>query len=456
MRNSKTIAWFASFAAMSLVALSASSALAGPANAAPGAHSTVPVRGSAARGTVPGVPLALGGNVNVTNKNGAQSETTVAVDPTNASHILTASNDLTTTMTVYESTDAGRTWANAGLNLGSAFCYDPWLDFNAAGDAFVAYECSDQRYAYRLQGTSTWVKTTFSSSLAGGFPDRDMIVLDTTSTSPFAGSAYIGYDDNAANNTAYLLYSRDGRTGWTRTPKINDTNAPTIGVNAAVAPDGTVYASWLDFSNKRVMVDRSTDGGAHWSTDHVVANLRLNTTTFFDPIPPTPDRGIVAFPLTDVAPAGTAHAGRLYEAITDKGTSGSDTNVYVEFSDDGGTTWSAESLVNDDGVAAYQFFPAISVASTGKVGVSFYDTRNDPTGKKTDQYISFSGGGATWSANKRVTTAQSDESGNGDANDYGDYEGLDAGPTGKFQVVWTDSRAGAQAEDMFTARVRVA
>src|SRR5439155_566093 len=78
----------------------------------------------------------------------------------------------------------------------------------------------------------------------------------------------------------------------------------------------------------------------------------------------------------------------------------------------GGAPWSAETKVNDDTVHAWQFFPAISVSPNGTVALSFYDTRNDSTGKKTDQYISFStDGGVTWSANQRVTTAQSDESG---------------------------------------------
>ena len=69
---------------------------------------------------------------------------------------------------------------NAGLQV-NTFCYDPWLDFNSAGDAFFSYECSDQRIAYRLHGTTNWVQTTLR---AGGFPDRDMVVDDNPG-SPF-------------------------------------------------------------------------------------------------------------------------------------------------------------------------------------------------------------------------------------------------------------------------------
>jgi hypothetical protein len=391
-------------------------------------------------------------NRNVTNKTGPQSETTVAVDPLDAHHYLAASNDLTGSLTthVYESTDAGRTWTVVNTGI-TGFCYDPWLDFNAAGDAFFAYECSDQRIGYRLHGTNNWVLTTLA---AGGFPDRDMVVTDDNPASPFYKSVYVGYDDANAGNSAFVMYSRNGQTGWTKSPKINDT-AGAIGVNVAVAPDGSITASWLDWANSKIWVDRSTNGGVAWSTDHLVHQMVMNTGGFFIPLPPTPHRGIVAMPFTDASPVGTPHAGRVYVSYEDrKAGGGTDTNVYVTSSDNGGTTWSTPAQVNDDGGTAYQFFPAIAVRSDGLVGLTWYDTRNDGTSKKTDQYFSSSLDGATWSANKKVTNAQSDESGSGaDGNDYGDYEGLDVGPA-KFAPIWTDSRPGTLNEDMYFGKVR--
>ena len=49
----------------------------------------------------------------------------------------------------------------------------------------------------------------------------------------------------------------------------------------------------------------------------------------------------------------------------------------------------------------------------------------------------------------------SDESGFGDANDYGDYEGTDASSVNTFQHIWTDSRVGTQGEDVATGSSRV-
>jgi BNR repeat-like domain len=422
----------------------------------PNEFNTVPYRSFSGPGGT-GI-LGVGKNVNITKRFGAQSETSIAVDPTDPNHMYAQSNDLgnfSTYNSLYESFDRGRTWASAGLTV-NTFCYDPWVDFNTAGDIFVGYECSDQRIAYKLHGTNNWVQS--GSLPAGSFPDRDMVVTDDTPTSPFFNSVYIGYDDNGSSNRAQLMYSRNGQSGWTKSAGIDDT--PTtfdvIGVNAAVANNGDVYATWEDYAHGFIKNDVSHDGGATWGTDRIVHDFRINTSSFFISIPPQNSRGVLPMPMTEVAPAGTTYAGRLYVVYFDTDTDGSsNTEIYFRYSDDGGATWSAEKLINDDTVDAWHFFPSISVAPNGTIGVSFYDTRNDLNDKKTDQYASWStDGGNTWAPNVRVTTAQSDETVNFDANQYGDYEGGDVSSTGFFQFVWTDSRPGSVAEDMATASAR--
>jgi hypothetical protein len=420
----------------------------------PHRFTTAPFKGVSAP-RAPGAPSIVGRNFRAITKSGAQSETTIAVDPTNSNHMLAASNDLSNFSSynnVVESFDRGRTWVSAGLTV-NTFCYDPWLTFNAVGDAFFAYECSDQRVAYRKVGQANWTHTTLQNSSL--FPDRDMIVADRNPASPFFGSIYIGYDEANVNNAAHVWYSRDGFSGWVKSPKINDTSS-TIGVNASTGPDGTVYAVWEDFNGKKIWVDKSTNGGATWSTDHIVTNYRLATQSFFVCLPPQPDRCQVPMPFSAVDNSGGAFDGRLYVTYSDKDPAASDWNTYVRYSDDGGTTWSAEIEVNDD-TGGYQFHPRIAVAPNGTVGVAFYDTRDDNTlDEKTHTYISFStNGGVTWTANERVTTGQSDESGAGDPNDYGDYQGIDTSSTSFFQVVWTDSRPGTMAEDVLNASAKL-
>ncbi len=416
--------------------------------------STVPVpHVLAPQGSLPSA--TIGPNVNITNENGAQSETSVAVDPTNSNHLLFSVNDLDQPSgagaVVWESMDGGKTFTSFNQNP-SGFCYDTWLGFNGNGDAFMSYQCFNQNIAYKKKGSSTWTSTLLSN--AGVAPDRDMVTIDNSPTSPFKGSVYIGYDDNGTGNTPYVMYSRNGFGNWNRSAAI-PTSAPTIGVNVTTGPDGTVYASWEDYGNQKLWVATSTNGGVSFGTPVLVTNYRLNTTTFFVLIPPQNSRGILPMPFSGTALSGS-HAGRVFISYADQDPSGPNLNIYVRFSDNKGATWSAETKVNDDTNHAYHFHNAIAVLTKGlpgAIGLSFYDTRRDPNNVKTDRYFTYStDGGVTWAANVRITTAQSDETkaGSDFGNQYGDYQGMYADPSIGMHLSWTDSRVpGANHEDMF-------
>jgi hypothetical protein len=173
-------------------------------------YNTVPVPTAFVPG-IPGTPATIGPNINITDEPGPQSETSVAVDPTNPNHLLYSVNDLNAptgaAAVVWESTDGGKTFSSFNQNP-NGFCYDTWLGFNTNGDAFMSYQCSDQNIAYKKKGQTIWTSTLLS--IAGIAPDRDMVTVDNAPNSPYRGSVYIGYDDNGNNNTPYVLYSRNG------------------------------------------------------------------------------------------------------------------------------------------------------------------------------------------------------------------------------------------------------
>src|SRR5213593_4737393 len=89
-----------------------------------GARTTVPIRSSSpAAPPRVHVPWSrVGRNVDVSRKSGPQSETSIAVNPTDPNNAIAGVNDLTSTAQFWETNDGGRTWALAGLNLNPDFC----------------------------------------------------------------------------------------------------------------------------------------------------------------------------------------------------------------------------------------------------------------------------------------------------------------------------------------------
>src|SRR5438128_1215594 len=82
----------------------------------PNRFTTVPYRNISWPGTKAG-PYAVAPDHAVITKTGAQSETSIAIDPTNVKHLLGVSNDLSSFSTfnnLWESFDRGKTWASAG------------------------------------------------------------------------------------------------------------------------------------------------------------------------------------------------------------------------------------------------------------------------------------------------------------------------------------------------------
>ena len=112
-------------------------------------------------------------------------------------------------------------------------------------------------------------------------------------------------------------------------------------------------------------------------------------------------------------------------------------------------------LVNDDGSGRSQFLPRIAVdGSSGFVGVSWYDARNDSDNARVQVYAAVSGdGGATFGANVRVSDGMSVHR-VGWNLDFGGYAGL-AFFGGSLFPVWVDNSVSLNNFEVYTDRVVV-
>ncbi len=428
--------------------------------------------------------VKVGANVNVSDEPGPQSETAIAINPSNASQLVGGSNEIfRLPMRGYFSSDGGGTWGGVDLPLpppiahnGFDFGSDPGVAWDLHGNVYYSYivvffstggsiNGTEMAVARSSDGGHSWMATYFSLAGPGNFNDKPMIAVDTNPSSPNANTVYVAWDTTVNGtggpSSSGIEFSRstDGGLSFSTPAVISATGGGQhfgIGADPFVGPDGRVYVAWHDISNA-ILVRSSADGGATFGSITTVAPTRI---AFDALIPPQNSRGALVYPACGADRSTGAFRGRLYCSWMDSNSAG-DTDIFLATSTNQGATWSAPLTVNDDGGGTYQFNQWLAVDPvTGAVDLSWNDSRNDPTNASTDIYFAQSAsGGASVSANVKVTTAPTNETVAGAdlGNQYGDYEGIDA-RGGSVHPIWTDRRAGGTVdgyEEVYTAALTV-
>ncbi len=442
--------------------------------------------------------LRVGSNVDMSNECGPQSETFITLNPLAPKVLAAGSNEIfRLPMRGYFSSDGGGSWGALDLPLppplagtnDTRFGSDPTLAFDTQGNVFYGYivvffgngtgvNGTEMAVARSTDGGKSYPQVTYFSFESGEnhFNDKPMITADTSPTSPFRDHVYIAWDAAVGGSTSggiRLARSADHGASFTVT-RVDNRSGPGQGIGAVpfVGPNGEVFVAWNDFHNNVIAFNRSFDGGATWDPQRTIAS---KTIPFDIAIPAESFRGALVYPACDTDRSNGPHRGRLYCSWMDLAPTNT-TDIFVSFSDDRGSTWSAPRAVADR-LAVDRFNHWLSVdAVTGQLSLSFYDTRNDTTGARTltDVYFTQSSdGGSIWlSPNLRVTDVGSNEHdcngifpcpGIDYGNQYGDYEGL-VSFGGTSHPIWTDSRLQLQAssgcrtnlnmEEVFTATIR--
>lgn len=406
----------------------------------------------------------------------ARSESDIRVNYWNTQQIIAGSNNIggSGQQGMYWSSNGGATWGQTslGLQTGDAFHSDPTVDWTSDGTAWsttIGINSSATQLRMRAykstNGGQTWTfDNTFSGSQTSA--DKQIMWVDHSASSPFKDNIYVCWH----NGLPQFVNRRTGPGGAWGTPlQISgaESTGTAIGCDIKTNSSGDVFAFWPTTGNRRILVAKSTNGGVSYGTPVIIA------TTFdsFDiGVPSFNSRRILIY-----ASGGayrTATKDNVYVAWTDlTGATGCTsaanepgsnvastckTRIKFSRSTDGGATWSAPVMINNQASLNDQFNPWMVVDETnGQLAIIYYDTVADAGRKKTHVYYQASfDDGATWSSPLQVTTAQTDETvaGADSGNQYGDYNSL-SGIAGTFFPSWTDRRNAAR-EEIWTAAVQ--
>jgi hypothetical protein len=235
------------------------------------------------------------------------------------------------------------------------------------------------------------------------------------------------------------------------------TGAGTVNQGSAVAigGDGQIFVAWergwfAPYTGTpvwpQIVFSRSTDGGATFSARTVVSDI---SSAGLYPPPGYNRPNTNDFPRIAVATGeDDPYYGRIYVAYQDSRIANGgpqsvvhndghpNTDVYLRYSTDNGSTWSAGTLIASG--APIQFWPAVSVQPDGTVDVVWYENEE---GIADVYYAASTDGGASFSAPIKVTSAPSNWNSavSNITPNFGDYIGIASRQNRAF-ACWGDSR----------------
>jgi hypothetical protein len=392
-------------------------------------------------------------NVDASMRTNNEFEEDIAIDPTNPQRMFLFSNEDTVAAALFGafSTDAGVTWTGRFMADGTdgltAACCDPSAAWDNFGNLFITY--LDSTLGLAVVGLSTDGGQTFKQLATFSATDQPKVAVGP-------GSVWVVYNNTNDLDAAGAAVTGPGAVGSFGSPEIvpTSTGSSNFG-NITVGPKGQVLVSYQDASSgvgpDTIFTALDPDGLGAAGFNNPIAASPTNVGAF-RPITPQPMRTIDTDGRLAFDDSNGPHRGRVYLDYVDAAdTTTNDTNIFVRFSDDDGTTWSNPVRVNDDTGTNSQFWPRLKVdPTTGNVAVSWYDCRNDTGSGPGDTdgvpnddaemfaTISFNGG-VSFLPNQQVAAGPSSAIANpNNGNEYGDYTGL-AFVGGTFYPAWADN-----------------
>ncbi len=399
--------------------------------------------------------ITVGPSVRVLPTSNAQQDEIVLVrHPSNQNIMFGGAN--TTVGGVYGqggywTTDGGVTWS--GNNLLSPFTQSssdpgPTIDKNGV-IIFTTLDTPGMVAAYSTNNGTSWSSRI---TIQSGSVDKNFAASDDAPSSPYYGRSYAVWSNMAVGSPPIVSsYTTNSGISWSSPITINTSVSGhySQGCDIMCGPTGTVYVCWAapvsgsPYTEDFCGFASSTNGGVTWTVNNNIFDMNGIRGTSFNGW----NFRVNSFPRISVDRSGGPRNGWIYIVTSDRNIApaGSDADIVVHKSTDGGATWSAGVRANQDAMnnGKVQFFPAIRVDEQGGVNVCYYDNRNYPSvGDSAQTYMSRStDGGVTWTDILVSDHAWKVKGEAGLAPYGGDYIGISSG-NGKVFPFWFDDKTG--------------
>lgn len=333
------------------------------------------------------------------------------------------------------SNDGGNLWTESMLPKANE-CFDPMVTAGPGGRIYILH--TGTRVTSRSSPTGQLQDAPvriFSSSDEGKTwsgpvelrtqvrPDHPRIMVDQ-SNGPHRGRIYVAWNeagDTFVRNEFQLFLHFSDDNGATFTEPIfvtKHSGGKLVMTEPVVLSDGTLLLTYFQFfsprpsrrnENQPFFLLRSTDGAQTFGPAEKVFEVGMATPPhLMDDVTEAFTLPIVA---ADISPT-SRYKDRIYVVWTD--VSAGQSNIWLRWSGDKGSTWSSQIRVNDNprntdnSPYDLRLTPVVAVNKDGVVGVAWYDRREDAARRCWRMYFSASSdGGETFTPNTPLSTAPS-------------------------------------------------
>lgn len=397
--------------------------------------------------------------VNISPGNNAQTETWIAINPTDPENIIATSNDNyylggrdNWRMSSWWSKDGGLTWTHSPTppNQGTFYEYisseggntifDPGVCFDSEGIAYYSYGFTqtnlpetknDDNGVFVVRSTDggedwsigwdeipiNYIAVEFGQTIQP-FHDRYTITCDLSDDSPYKDNLYITwkrFDKNANTQTVggAIVFSRstDGGATWTNPATEISGSGGTQAPMPITGPDGEIYVVYRSSANEQqteASVIKSTNGGTIWSAIQKPI-LTYNIGTYH------PDLGrwrldskqgirISNVPQIAVDNSDGPYRGNAYVVMPGRETFNGPYGIFFSKLEAGETEWTPQKRIDENSLNNDMFFPSIACDPiTGIIAIFYYSSQNDPDNHGVDGYLAISSDGGETFKNIRVT-----------------------------------------------------
>ncbi len=335
--------------------------------------------------------LLIGDNYRIYPSSVYQTEVFIVKSPVNGNVLFSSCNTLTfipffISEGIYVTTNGGNSWQGSDTCTGEPIAFhggDPGITIDKNG-MFIITRLGRPPFTglhshFSTDNGQTW---SFQNTISTDDLERASLTTDAITTSSFYGRTYAAWVKLSTPFSLAFAFTDDGAQNWSNPQQVNNPINRSAGGDITTGPNGEVYVCWAGVTDvspfREIFVGfaSSANGGTNWA---VVENA-FNMSGITGVLENKGNIRVNGLPSIVVDTTNGTRRGWIYIVTGQKNLApaGSDPDIILNRSTDGGLTWSSAIRVNQDAVnnGKTQYFPTVHIDKFGAVNVIFYDDRN--------------------------------------------------------------------------------